>query len=472
MKLLIDATTRVPIADQIVAGVQAWIRDNDVRPGAKLPSIRQLAAEYSISRFPVIEAYDRLVSLGLLDSRHGSGFYVAESGLTGRAGRGWSDPRLAEIESDHILEQFNYPDASLKLGGGFVPADWRDLGGLTQAIRQVSRTDVEAVIDYATPLGSPALRHQIMMRARQLGIQAELPNVMMTVGASQAIDLVIRHLLKPGDTVFVEDPGYFNVFGLLRLHGVKLIGIPRTADGPDVEVTEAMLREHRPKLFFVNSVLQNPTGSVLSPPVAFRLLELERRHGFVFVEDDIFADIQGDPTARLATLDQLEHVIYVGGFSKTVSASLRVGYLIARRDLVQDLTDVKMLTSVGGSRFAEAVVATLLERGAYRKYVERLRQRIGDSLLASLDVLTDAGWEIFHHPPGGNFLWTRVPHIEDSRELVAAAARHGVTLAPGSYFRPNLEVSPWVRINTAYTGEARALDFLHEMGRRPARKRA
>ena len=158
MKLLIDATTRVPIADQIVAGVQTWIRDNDVRPGAKLPSIRQLAAEYSISRFPVIEAYDRLVSLGLLDSRHGSGFYVAESGLTGRAGRGWSDPRRAEIESDHILEQFNYPDASLKLGGGFVPADWRDLDGLTQAIRQVSRTDVEAVIDYATPLGNTALR--------------------------------------------------------------------------------------------------------------------------------------------------------------------------------------------------------------------------------------------------------------------------------------------------------------------------
>ena len=93
--------------------------------------------------------------------------------------------------------------------------------------------------------------------------------------------------------------------------------------------------------------------------------------------DDIFADLQTDPTARLATLDQLDHVIYVGGFSKTVSASLPVGYLIAKRELVHDLTNVKMLTSVGGSRFAEAVVSTLLERGAYRKYVERLRQRAG-----------------------------------------------------------------------------------------------
>ncbi|MFG3756636.1 aminotransferase class I/II-fold pyridoxal phosphate-dependent enzyme, partial [Klebsiella pneumoniae] len=140
------------------------------------------------------------------------------------------------------------------------------------------------------------------------------------------------------------------VFGLLRLHGVKLVGIPRRSDGPDVEVTEAMLREHRPKLFFINSVLQNPTGSVVSPPVAFRLLELARRHGFTFLEDDIFADLQTDPTARLATLDQLDHVIYVGGFSKTVSASLPVGYLIAKRELVHDLTNVKILTSVGGSR--------------------------------------------------------------------------------------------------------------------------
>ncbi len=347
MKLQIDPATRVPISDQIVAGVQAWIGGNDVRPGAKLPSIRQLAADYGISRFPVIEAYDRLVSLGLLDSRHGSGFYVAESNLTGRDGRGWSDPRRAEAESKHIFEQFSYPDGMLKLGGGFVPADWRDVDGLTQAIRQVSRTDTHAVIDYSSPLGNTALRHQVMMRARQLGIQAEQPNVLITAGTSQAIDLVMRHLLKPGDTVFVEDPGYYTVFGLLRLHGVKLVGIPRRSDGPDVEVTEAMLREHRPKLFFINSVLQNPTGSVVSPPVAFRLLELARRHGFTFLEDDIFADLQTDPTARLATLDQLDHVIYVGGFSKTVSASLPVGYLIAKRELVHDLTNVKMLTSVG-----------------------------------------------------------------------------------------------------------------------------
>ena len=114
MKLQIDPATRVPISDQIVAGVQAWIGGNDVRPGAKLPSIRQLAADYGISRFPVIEAYDRLVSLGLLDSRHGSGFYVAESNLTGRDGRGWSDPRRAEAESKHIFEQFSYPDGMLK----------------------------------------------------------------------------------------------------------------------------------------------------------------------------------------------------------------------------------------------------------------------------------------------------------------------------------------------------------------------
>jgi len=237
-------------------------------------------------------------------------------------------------------------------------------------------------------------------------------------------------------------------------------------------VTEAMLREHRPKLFFINSVLQNPTGSVVSPPVAFRLLELARRHGFTFLEDDIFADLQTDPTARLATLDQLDHVIYVGGFSKTVSASLPVGYLIAKRELVHDLTNVKMLTSVGGSRFAEAVVSTLLERGAYRKYVERLRQRAGDSVIASLDVLADAGWEVFHHPSGGNFLWARVPHVEDSRDLAATAEKHGVTLAPGHYFRPNLEVSPWVRINSAYATEPRAVAFLQEAGRRPGRKRA
>ncbi|MCO4865387.1 PLP-dependent aminotransferase family protein [Cupriavidus sp. WGlv3] len=469
MKLILDASTGIPLTEQIVEGVKAWIGNREARPGARLPSIRQLAAENGISRFPVIEAYDRLVSQGLLDSRQGSGFYVADSPLAGRSARGWSDPSLAEDLSDHILEQFNHPSGTLKLAGGFVPENWRDVEGLTQAIRAISRNEIDSVIHYATPMGHPELRRQVLLRVRQLGIAAELPQVLITTGASQALDLVVRHLLKPGDTVFVEDPGYYNLFGLLRLHGVQLVGVPHTPDGPDPDATEALLRQHKPKLFFTNSVLQNPTGSTLAPPVAFRLLELARRHGFRFVEDDIFSDFQTHFTDRLATLDQLEHVIYIGGFSKTVSASLRIGYLVAGKALVKDLVDVKVLTSVAGSHFAEAVTAALLERGGYRKYVERLRLRVREAVANAVRQLHGNGWEVFCQPSGGNFLWARPPGIEDSRELVTLGEQFGVTLAPGNYFRPGGETSAWIRINAAYANEPRAVAFMQAAAERGAR---
>ena len=459
MKLELNRDNGVPLTEQIVTGVQTWIRSRAGHPGAKLPSIRQFAADYAISRFPVIEAYDRLVSLGYIDSRHGSGFYVAERPRGALAGEGTSDPRRADEESVHILQQFNHPGESLKLGSGFIPEAWRDMDSIGQAIRHVSRVDSSSLIDYATPLGNATLRDHLQNRVAQLGIEAEASQILITNGASQALDLLMRYMLKAGDTVFVEDPGYYNLNGLQKLHGVRLVGIPRTRNGPDLDAMQAQLKEHRPRLFFINTVFHNPTGTTIAPPVAFRLLQLAREHQFTIIEDDIYADFQAEPTDRLATLDQLEHVVYVGGLSKTLSSSLRIGYLIASPAIVKDLADVKMLTSIGGSRFAEAVAVALLERGMYRKYLERLRRRMRDALGLTVQTLEDSGWDVFEKPLGGKFVWARVPQVEDAARLVQCGAPLGVTIAPGSYFRPNAELSPWIRVNAAFTNDPRARAF-------------
>jgi DNA-binding transcriptional MocR family regulator len=468
MKLELNRDNGVPLTEQIVTGVQTWIRSRAAHPGAKLPSIRQFAADYAISRFPVIEAYDRLVSLGYIDSRHGSGFYVAERPRGALAGEGTSDPRRADEESVHILQQFNHPGEALKLGSGFIPEAWRDMDSIGQAIRHVSRVDSSSLIDYATPLGNATLRDHLQSRVAQLGIEADASQILITNGASQALDMLMRYMLKAGDTVFVEDPGYYNLNGLLKLHGVRLVGIPRTRNGPDLDAMQAQLKEHRPRLFFINTVFHNPTGTTIAPPVAFRLLQLARERQFTIIEDDIYADFQAEPTDRLATLDQLEHVVYVGGLSKTLSSSLRIGYLIASPAIVKDLADVKMLTSIGGSRFAEAVAVALLERGMYRKYLERLRRRMRDALGLTVQTLEDSGWEVFEKPLGGKFVWARVPHVEDAARLVECGAPLGVTVAPGSYFRPNAEMSPWIRVNAAFTNDPRARAFFDAAARLPA----
>jgi DNA-binding transcriptional MocR family regulator len=466
MNLIIDTNNAVPMTDQLVAGISAMIRSRQLLGGAKLPSIRALAAQHGISRFPVIEAYDRLSSLGLIVPRHGSGFYVANH----VGNEGGSIPRLAEEESNQILQQFNYPGETLKLSSGFVPESWRDIEGISQTVRQVMRTDPSCVVDYAMPHGDANLRQQIQTRLAIVGIEADLSNIVVTNGASQALDLVVRFMLKPGDTVLVEDPGYYNLFGLLKLQGVKIVGVPRLANGPDVEYAEHLLKSVRPKLFFVNSVFHNPTATNIAPQVAFRLLQLAQQHDFIIVEDDIYADFQAVPTQRLASLDQLDRVIYIGGLSKTLSSSLRIGYLAAKRDLIKNLVDVKVLTSLGGSRLNECVIAALLERGTYRKYLERLRIRIRDTMSIALHHLEQNGWEVFDEPGGGNFIWARMPEIEDSTVLVREALPLGITLAPGSYYRPNGEASPWIRINTAHADDPRAIRFFEHMGRGAGRR--
>jgi DNA-binding transcriptional MocR family regulator len=459
LEIQIDRDNGVPLTEQIVTGVTTWIRSRVAHPGSKLPSIRQFAADYGVSRFPVIEAYDRLVSLGYVDSRHGSGFYVADRQPAGTHCQGSSDPRRAEDESGHILQQFHHQGETLKLGSGFIPESWRDMDSIAQAIRHVTRTDASSMVDYATPLGNLTLREHLQSRIGQLGIEADASQILITNGASQAFDLLMRYMLKAGDTMFVEDPGYYNLYGLLKLHGVKLIGIPRTRNGPDLDVLQAQLQLHRPKLFFINTVFHNPTGTTIAPQVAFRLLQLAREHRFSIIEDDIYADFQTDVTDRLATLDQLEHVIYVGGLSKTLSSSLRIGCVVANPAIIKDLVDIKMLTSIGGSRFAEAVAVSMLERGAYRKYLERLRRRMRDALGSTVQTLEDAGWELFDKPVGGKFVWARVPHIDDSQRLVECGAPLGVTVVPGSYFRPNMEISPYIRIHVAFGNEPRARAF-------------
>ena len=197
---------------------------------------------------------------------------------------------------------------------------------------------------------------------------------------------------SPGDVVVVENPGYYNLFNLLKFHGVKMLGVPRTRHGPDTAALEAILLAHKPKFLFTNSMYHNPTGTSLSPSVAHRVLQLAEQHDFHIVEDDIYADFQNGPSTRLATLDSLRRVIYLASFSKTLSCSLRVGYLIAGPELIRRLADVKMYTSIGSQRFAECVVSTMLANGSYRKLVQRLRQRLTRQMAATCGCLgTTAG---------------------------------------------------------------------------------
>ncbi len=456
MDLGIDRQALVPVVQQIVSAVAEWIRKDGVSPGTRLPSIRQLARDNLLSQSSVIEAFERMVAQGLLASRQGSGFVVAQP------------PNLHENPWYEGAERAwgtftDSPLGELKLGCGWLPDAWRESDDISYAIREVSRTDTSGLFNYSTPLGLPALREQLLKRLTQAHVATSLDCILTTHGASHAQDLLIRTLLKAGDSVVVETPGYGNLYRQLAFHGVTLLQVPRTHGGPDIPALEALLQHHRPKCLFISCLYHNPTGTSLCRTVALRLLELARSEDFLIIEEDVYGDLQHPSCTRLSALPHDDRVIYVSSFSKTLSSALRVGYLSASAAIITQLAHLKTLTGIGTSRFAEAVVAALLANGTYRKWVQRLRKRLNTQMAATLEVLEDEEWQVFAVPAGGMFLWAR-PGAGECLRVQACARRLGVLLSPAALFSPTGEASDWLRINVAYAADQRALALFRAMG--------
>ncbi|TDF85480.1 PLP-dependent aminotransferase family protein [Pseudomonas sp. H9] len=455
MNLTLDRQSSTPLTQQVVAQLQGWITQQRLRPGSRLPSIRQLARELNVSQSCVIEAYDRLVATGLLEARHGAGFFVAEQ----RQGPPVVDQPFRDESFDNRWQQFNDQQTDLlNLCCGWLPSSWRASEAIAQAVRQVSRGPVEDLLDYCPPLGLTSLRSQLHKRLEQIGIQVSPQQILTTQGASDGLDLLVRTLLKPGDKVLVESPGYYNLYNLLRHHQIEMLYMPRTCTGPDLQVLEGLLKQHKPRCLYINSLYHNPTGSSLAPKVAYRLLELAREHDVQIIEDDIYADFQDGAVTRLATLDGEQRVIYLASFSKTLSSSLRCGYLVAEPELVARLAELKMVAGLGTSRFTEQVVAQMLANGSYRKSVARLRPRLAQHMAKTLGQLEASGWEVFTEPYGGMFVWARRPGW-DFAALNREAMACSVLLAPGSAFDPQGAASEWLRINVAYVQDQRAQAF-------------
>jgi DNA-binding transcriptional MocR family regulator len=462
LSLIVSRNSDQPLVEQIVAGVKRQIDDRHLRPGSKLPSIRDFAAVHGVSRFTVVEAYDRLVALGYLQSRRGAGFYASATAFA---------PHTAPSDNHKRNEQLVWlirrllesNDNTLLAGGPWLPNSWLDEGGIRQSLNALARKNGAYLLEYGHPFGYLPLREHLALTLGGLGITAHAGQILLTQGASQALELVIRYLLRPGDAALVDDPGYYNMFGNLRLQGVEMLAVPRNPDGPDLATLEKLAATHRPKVYFTQSAMQNPTGTDMSPHIGFKVLQAAERHNFTIVEDDIFCDLQVKPTPRLATLDQLNRVIYVRSFSKTLSGSLRVGFVACQQDTANQLADIKMLTSITTSLFTERLIYLMLVDGHYRKYLSRLHERLGSARLEVVHAFERIGLELFVEPADGMFLWARFPHIEDSLALAETAQRRGLMLAPGTVFRPHLERSPWMRFNVAVCEEPRVQTLLEQL---------
>ena len=451
MLLRIDSSRRVPLTDQIVDGIRHLVDNRALRPGARLPSIRKFAVDHTVSTFTVVQAYDRLVADGYVQPRQGAGFYICAPRWFPSPTQDGADPDSPASVLWLMRHQARENRFRHMPGSGWLPQGWLKDSGLDSAMREVSRRGLSASLSgHGEPLGFAPLREQLSRRLADVGVGVPPNQILLTNGISGGIDLVARYLIRPDDVVLVDDPGHCRRFAHLRALGATVQGVPMSDNGPDLDRLENIAKAHHPRLYITAPIVHNPTGSTISQGSMVRLLKLAEQYDFHVIEDDSHGVVHPAGPPRLAGLDQLNRVIYVNSFSIVLSARLRVGLLAGHRNLVQDLTDLKLLTHAANSEHNERLVSEIMAQGTFRKYRSQLLVRVHRARIAALRRLEAIGLGPAVDNTHGLFAWLDVPGVRDTTPLAETAAKREMLLAPGSMFRPDMGPSTKMRFNVAF----------------------
>ena len=452
-----------PLSAQLADRFAARIRDRLLSAGARLPSVRECARTHGVSPATVVAAYDRLLAAGMVEARKNSGFYVRnpENALVQRslsAAKNVANSGPAGIQGPIdaaalMRGMMGRPADRPQPGMGTLPPAWLEADFLAAALRKVtsSRAVHEMSSHYGDPTGDAGLRGSLSKRLAALSIDAAPDQIITTLGATQALDIVSRTLLSAGDCVMVEEPGWAIEFARLAALGMRILPVPRGADGPDLAVMQRYCEQHHPKLFVSVSVLHNPTGACLKPQVAHRLLQLASAHDFHVVEDDTYSHLAPAHATRLTALDGLSRSIYVSGFAKIIAPSWRIGYIAAPAALVPRLSDTKMLATLTTPALLERALAWCIDQGQLRRHAERIVARLDQARSRSARLALAAGCT-FAAEPAGLFGW--VDTGVDTDALAQALLDDGYLIAPGALFHAQRRPSTLMRINFATTQDS------------------
>lgn len=458
----LNRQSAVPLAAQIEQQLRLLLERGQLAAGARLPSIRTLARQLGVSPNTVVVAYDRLVAEAALEARGKTGYFVspwarggAEAAALLEAGDEQDPVWIAQQSNDQ-------PPGLLLASSSALPVSWLQDAVPGTVIQRAFAALPGGMATRCPPQGLPALRERLALMMRGQGIPVDASRVMTTQGASQAIDVICRAFVQPGDAVVVEDPGYHLLPVRLSQAGARVLPVARGPDGVDLRQLEVMFTEHRPRLFFMQNTLHNPTGWTAPPGNLHRVLTLAERHDVLIAEDDVYGHLLAGQGTRLAQLSSLRRVIYFSSFCKVLSPTLRMGYMAAEPDLLKPLLRHKIYASLTGSALSESILLELLATGRVRKHFDRLQGQLAGARSASVRQLGAAG--ITFESPGeaGLFLWGRVPEGVDVDVLVKDAWQQGILLAGGATFSPVGTASPCLRFNVVLSQHVRLTRYLEQ----------
>ena len=477
-----------PLYAQITNYFVDCIANGQLKAGSRMPTNRELSSILSVDRSTVSRAYSELMERGLIDSRVGRGTFVRATSSREKpshpqtsSGIVWSErfSRASRTTTD-IMDSQPVPSRlapdMVSFAGGLPTEEFYPSTELRKMVADIlGSSQAEKLFEYSPAEGFAPLRQQVLKHLKDQGIEADDDELLIVSGSQQAIDLVTNVLVDPGDAVILEDPSYFWAICNFRSHQARCVSVPVDVQGMDMQTLERELERNNAKLIYVMPSFQNPTGAELSLERRERLVALARRYGVPILEDNFVGDLRYDGQA-LPSLRALpggrEIVIHQGTFSKALCPGLRLGWIVAPRELLARLLLAKRISDLSTNSMAQLTLSHYLSAGLYVQHLDRVRSAYKsrrDAMIAALSrwFPSDIGkWAVtWNKPNGGLFIWCRLPSGMSAREFLKFAEKENVTFSPGDLFFLSGERREFLRLCFIQTNEALITDGIERLAK-------
>ena len=482
MQICDSATITVDMADQdrtylyrAVSGKIAGLIDTGVlRPGERVPSVRHTSASEGVSVSTTMQAYMLLESRGYIEARPQSGFYVRarQAALppephTSVTGRQATRVGVSGLMSKLLLAA-SEPEV-IPLGAAFPSPELLPGRRLNRILAGLLRRPGQHANGCEFGLGDGGLRRQIARRSLDWGGRLGPDDILITSGATEALQLSIRAVTQPGDVVAVESPTYFGILLQLEALGLKALEIPsHPQNGLRLDALAEALRNQRVRACVVATNFSNPLGSCMSDDAKRDLVDMLTRRGIPLIEDDLYGDTnfgKARPKAAKA-FDRTGLVLLLSSFSKLIAPGYRVGWLAAGRFQAR-VEALKLTSTLATPPLLQAAIAQYLESGAYDRQLRRMRAAFAlqiEQMTAAVGEHFPAGTRVTR-PRGGFVLWVELPRGVDSSELFDRALAEGISISPGPMFSARQRFRNYIRLNCGYPWSPRLDEAIRTIGR-------
>ncbi len=480
LSLALREESEAPLFQRISQAIIAEIRRGRLRRGDRLPGTRTLAESLLVNRNTVLAAYAELAGEGWIESSRTRGTFVSRSlpevqprDFAGRSARRKEVPPRAGFDvavAPGASDLAVVTPGEIQLSSGSPDVRLAPATLLARAFRRAVRKQSGTVLGYGFPHGHPDLRTALSrMLAATRGLATTAEDVVVTSGSQMALDLVSRALLRPGDTVAIEQIGYRPAWLAFQQHGARLIPIPVDGHGIDVEALAQVASRTPLRAVYVTPHHQYPTTVPLSAGRRIALLELASRLRIAVIEDDYDHEYhyEGRPVLPMASADRAGVVVYIGTLAKIVAPGVRLGYVVGPRPLLESVAAHRHAVDRQGDHSLECAVAEMLEQGDVQRHARRARriyQMRRDSAVEQLraqlgDVVS------FTVPPGGISIWTAVAPEIDVDGWAERAERRGLIVNTARKYAFDAQPQPFFRIGFAALTEDEMRDALRELKR-------